>query len=457
MNLSFSSKSNKLVILILFLVFNLFISTSLNAAMTFGATQSMSLSQKTCYSNNSNLTYSYIVTPTGFIPRGTTFVCGTNFDLSLTGTSFSLKRGVSFTGETVITKKPTASEVICNTTTGNITINGAFDLSTLSPGIYTVYSSITAIDKTGGISTPVLLPTYSYTFTVGYQASWTNLTQMVALPNTYSAYRNVTGATYGSLNSMNKLLTSSNSGWIDLGAQINTTSTTGSVFIVLTKVSSFTPNSGTLSYIEFRRKSTGTGTDVYIRNGSAATLTLISGLTKDSRIRVEKSGTTLKFYTSNTVTQIVGSPTILNFTGELSLSVFAANISEGVKDVISSYSCESSQTDQFAHLKYDIDGYYHTFANKIRFIFNQEYDASTLKFNIYNSKDIKIKDQTNFPVQALTYGDNYITIDCADPTRCIGRGFFYLEVINDKKEVMYLRFFNDVGLEDCMTIQTQPK
>lgn len=122
----------------------------------------------------------------------------------------------------------------------------------------------------------------------------------------------------------------------------------------------------------------------------------------------------------------------------------------GFNDFVSSFGCTSANSDIFAHLKYELDGYYHTMVNgKIKFIFNQEYDASTLKFNIYNSMDIKIKDQTNYPVQPLTFGDNYITIDVSPEAYCLGKGFYYLEVINDKKEISYLRFFNDVGIGIC--------
>jgi len=90
-----------------------------------------------------------------------------------------------------------------------------------------------------------------------------------------------------------------------------------------------------------------------------------------------------------------------------------------------------------------MDGYYHIMKNgDINFVFNQEYNTANLTFNLYNSNDILIKTQANFPVQSTTNGMNYITLVVRD-SYCIGSGFFYLEVINSKNEKMYLRFFND--------------
>ena len=152
---------------------------------------------------------------------------------------------------------------------------------------------------------------------------------------------------------------------------------------------------------------------------------------------------------------VLKNPTKSNYKGYVILSFpsFAWKPSTTVKmkqtgfvDFVSSFGCSHPESNIFAHLKYDIDGYYHTMVNgKIRFLFNQEYDASTLKFNIYNNIDRKVKDQTNFPSIPVTFGTNEITIDVSDEAHCIGKGFFYLEVINDKKEIMYLRFYNDFG------------
>lgn len=116
---------------------------------------------------------------------------------------------------------------------------------------------------------------------------------------------------------------------------------------------------------------------------------------------------------------------------------------DGFKNVLSSYPCRTIE-NQHAHLKYKLDGYYHTMQNgKINFLFNQEYDAEPLSFNIYNSSDELVMTQNDFSTINTTNGDNYLTVDVSDDLHCIGPGFFYLEVINSKKERMYLRFYND--------------
>ena len=79
---------------------------------------------------------------------------------------------------------------------------------------------------------------------------------------------------------------------------------------------------------------------------------------------------------------------------------------------------------------------------EIKFVFNQEYDDANLTFNLYNSEDVLIKTQADFPAVTTTNGMNYKTIVVRD-AYCIGVGFFYLEFINSKKEKMYLRFYND--------------
>jgi hypothetical protein len=115
----------------------------------------------------------------------------------------------------------------------------------------------------------------------------------------------------------------------------------------------------------------------------------------------------------------------------------------GIRDCYSSYQCAPYSNEQYAQLKYELDGYYHVMKNgDIKFVFNQEYDGANLKFNLYNSKDIHIRNQSGFPALVTTHGMNYLTLSVRD-TYCIGQGFFYLEVINSKNEKMYLRFYND--------------
>lgn len=115
----------------------------------------------------------------------------------------------------------------------------------------------------------------------------------------------------------------------------------------------------------------------------------------------------------------------------------------GLIDCLASFQCAPTTTDIYGQLKYDLDGYYHIMKNgQIQFVFNQEYNSANLTFTIYNSMDQPVKTQADFPALATTNGMNYLAIDVTG-SHCIGTGFFYLEVTNSKKEVSYLRFYND--------------
>lgn len=136
--------------------------------------------------------------------------------------------------------------------------------------------------------------------------------------------------------------------------------------------------------------------------------------------------------------------TVTNYTnGRFKPAFFTQYPSLGIRDAVTNFTCKPYNTDMYAQLKYEMDGYYHIMKNgEIKFVFDQEYDDANLTFNLYNSEDILIKTQADFPAVGTTHGMNYKTILVRD-SYCIGSGFFYLEFINSKKEKMYLRFYND--------------
>jgi hypothetical protein len=115
----------------------------------------------------------------------------------------------------------------------------------------------------------------------------------------------------------------------------------------------------------------------------------------------------------------------------------------GFYGVVSNFPCSPVSTGQYAHLKYELDGYRHNMSNcNIDFVYFEEYAASQLKFTIYTSDMYKLYDQTNFPAVNVTPGENRITLYVGDNAHCIGIGTFILDVVNDKKEHFYLRFYN---------------
>ena len=61
-----------------------------------------------------------------------------------------------------------------------------------------------------------------------------------------------------------------------------------------------------------------------------------------------------------------------------------------------------------------------------------------------------MKTEADFSPIPTTNGKNYLTIDVSESSNCLSRGFHYLEIINSKKEKMYLRFFNDYLIGPCI-------
>jgi len=115
----------------------------------------------------------------------------------------------------------------------------------------------------------------------------------------------------------------------------------------------------------------------------------------------------------------------------------------GFHTIISNFPC-STPTGQFAHLKYELDGYYHVMNNcSIDFVYNEEYNSSELTFTIYTDDMIKLYDQTNFPIVPVALGDNRVSLYVGDNAHCLGQGAFILDVVNAKKEHFYLRFYNN--------------
>jgi|GEM_PF-3906357 len=129
--------------------------------------------------------------------------------------------------------------------------------------------------------------------------------------------------------------------------------------------------------------------------------------------------------------------------GKLRPAIFIQQALTGIGEVVSSFPC-NYPADTYAHLKYELDGYYHVMNNcKINFMYAEEYNSPTLTFNIYTDDMNKVFDQSHFPVVPLIQGENRISLNVSDPTHCLpGNDTYILEVINGKKERFYLRFYN---------------
>jgi hypothetical protein len=125
---------------------------------------------------------------------------------------------------------------------------------------------------------------------------------------------------------------------------------------------------------------------------------------------------------------------------ELHVTFFSKLFKDGFKDILFSFGCKDEE--MYGVLKYKLDGYYHIMKDgKIMIEYDNEYEDTYLKFNIYNSMNQKIKTESSFAPILATFGKNYITIDVSDDTHCIGNGFFVIETINSKNEKKYIRFY----------------
>lgn len=327
------------------------------SAVTFGGTQSVTVSHRSCYVNTSSVSYLANVINTSNPVTGQ-YVCGTNYTINLAVTKFELRYGTTGTSPLKATKYGTdgTSSCVAGGLSGN-NLAGSFDMSDMSiypAGVYSIWSTIIVNDITEGRSKTVLFNT---TFTIGNQAIWTDMIDYQASPNSFSLKRNVatSGQTYAGARSFN-FLASSADGFIDFDPQLLSTATTGSVYIVLAKTTvtnTFNPSATGVTYIEFRKTGASTAS-VYIRNGVTNTTSIALGsMTITSGIRIQKLSSTLRFYYENTTNLITSAPVITGFTSPMNVAVFSTNVNDGVKNVITDFSC--AYDNQYYYLKNAVD------------------------------------------------------------------------------------------------------
>ncbi len=133
-------------------------------------------------------------------------------------------------------------------------------------------------------------------------------------------------------------------------------------------------------------------------------------------------------------------------------AVYSQFASSGIVDAFASFQCKPYTTDIFAHLKYELDGYFHVMNNcRINFLYNEEYNSSTLNFTIYTDDMIKQYDQGDFPAVPLNIGENRVSLFIGDSEHCLTDGNYILDVVNEKKEHFYLRFYKT----DCMNCASE--
>jgi hypothetical protein len=354
---------------------------------------------------------------------------------------------------------------------------GGYTLVLNKDGVYYSTISSTALQSSGTTAIPITgLPTGYYTISgtailtnpvnmtgygsasfsnlsyfLGYQAIWNETKEMTVQTVPSTVLQNIASPTqtYAGARALNADIGDM---WFIAAPVFNSGNTTArSVYVSLVNTANlvvFNPSSQN-NYLEFRKANStdpNTGDGVYYK--SSVGVYKLAGVNYTDKIRVVKFGSALLFFKDQGATSLSSgsaTPYIATFSSPVNITTFTKVINDGV-NVGTSLRCNSS-TDAYAVLFDELDGYYYTVKNgKLRFVFNQHYDTqNNLKFNIYDQKGALIKTQVSYPAVQATYGDNYLTLDLTTTSGCVGLGFFVLEVISDKKEKMYLRFYSEYG------------
>jgi len=96
--------------------------------------------------------------------------------------------------------------------------------------------------------------------------------------------------------------------------------------------------------------------------------------------------------------------------------------------------------EPFALLDKQLNGeYYKLNNNKLFFKYEGQYDVAALKYNIYNGANSVVASESNnnlVNITSVNPGDNRLTLNATS----LSPGPYILELINEKKEKMYLRF-----------------
>ncbi len=306
--------------------------------------------------------------------------------------------------------------------------------------------------------------TFTGSVRLGFEADWNQYTDYVQSPNNYSLTIQNSNPTYYAHGYSRNMLSVNESGWIQFNVKSPNSFISNLCRPSVTNIMDppfsnvlnlwpnginenflFTINSGTIvnPYTTLYVYNSGTSSIVNTPLPSAAQSLLVR-LEFDNIINPLTPNGSMKVYVNNVYLTTVSR----NLSSVLAR--FNSNkVNCSFENVICSFGCKKSE-NIYARLKYELDGYYHVMKNgKIKFIFNEEYNTGTLRFNIYNINDDLVKTNQDFPTEVVTNGMNEIELDVTTSAQCLGKGYFYLETINSKNEKMYLRFHNDFISNYC--------
>ena len=264
---------------------------------------------------------------------------------------------------------------------------------------------------------------------IGVESKWDPVTDYALTPNTYSLLK--TQGTLASALSEN-IIKSTDNGWVQFTPVVINAQPNINYLTFSTDNTTGTPLSGE-TYMSFKK---GTGNFLQVKFHDPNTDIQVN-IGINSRFTILFLPTQIQIKVGATLYATLDRPS-----GAIHLKANSLRTNEGFLDVVCSFSCREEIS--YAMLKYELDGYYHIMKDgKIYFEYENEYKATDLRFTIYKSLNVPIRTEEDFPAVPVRFGRNYITLDVQTDEFCIGKGFFYLETVNEKNEKKYLRFYND--------------
>ncbi len=190
---------------------------------------------------------------------------------------------------------------------------------------------------------------------------------------------------------------------------------------------------------------------VWAVDASGATVGTPFTTYRTGEFKIRRDGANFETYFNNSLTPFATLPA----TGSGNFKALAYGRGASIFDSYASFCYGLTTSKQCAHLDYELDGnYYVTNNGRFCFVYNEEYNDPNVELNIYNQSGVLVATEATFDLPDLIHGQNRLVLDFTDDGYCLVTGFYTLEVINDKNEKFYLRFYNDYS--GCGGYEAEP-
>ncbi len=326
--------------------------------------------------------------------------------------------------------------------TSSYTAGVEWGYTNLTPGTYTLYT---------GWSNSSFSYSSSEIITIGFPIQWVNLSNVSQIPNTINTIEktDVNIPNYATANSINAIKSNVDY-WIQTNFLISPGTPNGSKF----KLSSWNTD---FLIINLHVLTSGAKMFWFISNGNVMPLSnlpssyQVSGntvvLSDDIPLRVSHNGAQNTFDVTHKGNILVSfiSPTPISNDDLVRAYSWLGNNTK-IEKTISSF-CYPIASNE-VRLKRILDGgYYQLGEGVLKVEYDEEYNDEHLEFNIYDNTysptESSNLNEISMAMPVISYGDNRLQFDFSCPgTNCLPHGIYILEVINDKKEKLYLRFKN---------------